>query len=1235
MGNFMNKQNKIIHIISLLTLLLLQGCFAYGKKEMLSLETTIKQKESLNSILTSVNISNDQVTITGQGFSKVTVVKIKGNGIDTDLLVNSKSDTQIIASASSTLALLVGKTFDLIIGTVAAQSTYSITFTLDRMNATSGQVLKWNGSNWAPASLSSSQVYLGGWNATDNTTSTLSAPALSNATATAAGEYYIVTTAGPQDLGSGVVSYLVGDWIMSNGTSWDKITGSLSGAGATNYIPYYSSSSTLANSPMRISGNNVGIGIVPGSALDVKGTLRLSGATSGFVGFTGATNAGSTTYTLPAADGTVAGQVLTTNAGGILSWTTPATSNAPNGSAGGDLTGSYPNPTIATGLLATKIADGSVTNAQFQYLSGATSNIQTQLNAKQAAIAAGTTAQYYRGDNSFQTLDTSVVTENTNLYFTNARVLGLALTGLDTSLTGVITASDTVLSAFGKTQYQFNTINTNSSAYVTKTINSTVTATIDARSGFVLVGTPGTLNDATPKTYVDTAVATSVLKSGDSMSGDLTLNTQLKLKNGGAGNYITVKAPTAGTTAYTLSLPATAGTASQVLTTDGAGATSWSTPSTSATPTGSAGGDLTGSYPNPTIATGLAATKISTGVVSNTEFNYLTGVTSAIQTQLNAKQASGNFVTALTGDVTATGPGSVGATVASVGGASAANVAAGANLANAATNANTINTIVKRDASGNFTAGTITGTLTGNATNVSGIVALANGGTGANLTAANGGVLYSNATTLGLTAAGILGQYLKSSGAAAPAFSNIVMSDLKSSVSGNLFPGTGCSATQTLLYAVGTDSFSCANLPASATYWSAATGGINYAGGNVGIGTLAPSGPLSVNPSQYSTGTASQSTTTVTGVGTTFTAAMIGSQFVYANGVTSGTITAVGSTTSLTVTTSQTVASQAFNINYAGLNVTSAGNVGIGTINPQSELHLSSSRTSGIAPFMLIQAGKQVSNAASVAYQRTNSTQQTLFSFETGNSSTPDGYFGTLGGKTGAVFMLSGNGSAAMPAAGIDSTNGFVVGTASTIASTFNAQIKSTGDAYFAGNVGIGTTAPAKKLDVVGDIQTSGCLYYASSSLGTCASDERIKKDVYSFDLGLEALLGIDPVHFKYNGLAGFKADGKEQLGVIAQQVEKTAPELVKRQMVTLNPDDQEKTEIKVVDYGAFTYVIINAIKQFYHKWFNDSTAIHREIAAKDRAITSLKSETAKLTKENEEMKVRLSKIEKMLMKNK
>lgn len=71
----------------------------------------------------------------------------------------------------------------------------------------------------------------------------------------------------------------------------------------------------------------------------------------------------------------------------------------------------------------------------------------------------------------------------------------------------------------------------------------------------------------------------------------------------------------------------------------------------------------------------------------------------------------------------------------------------------------------------------------------------------------------------------------------------------------------------------------------------------------------------------YSTGTASQSATTVTGSGTTFTSAMVGMQIQYASGETA-TITAFGSTTSLTVSPSQTVASTTYKIVNKGYSLT-------------------------------------------------------------------------------------------------------------------------------------------------------------------------------------------------------------------------------------------------------------------------------------------------------------------------
>jgi hypothetical protein len=78
-----------------------------------------------------------------------------------------------------------------------------------------------------------------------------------------------------------------------------------------------------------------------------------------------------------------------------------------------------------------------------------------------------------------------------------------------------------------------------------------------------------------------------------------------------------------------------------------------------------------------------------------------------------ANGGTGNTTGAVAGDVT----GTLAATVVSqVGGQTAANVASGAVAANAATSANTANTIVKRDANGDFAARIITGNLAGNAT---------------------------------------------------------------------------------------------------------------------------------------------------------------------------------------------------------------------------------------------------------------------------------------------------------------------------------------------------------------------------------------------------------------------------------------------------------------------------------------------------------------------------------------
>ena len=68
----------------------------------------------------------------------------------------------------------------------------------------------------------------------------------------------------------------------------------------------------------------------------------------------------------------------------------------------------------------------------------------TSLAGKEPTITAGTTSQYWRGDKSFQTLDTLAVAENTNLYYTDARARSSISTSGDISYnssTGVISTT--------------------------------------------------------------------------------------------------------------------------------------------------------------------------------------------------------------------------------------------------------------------------------------------------------------------------------------------------------------------------------------------------------------------------------------------------------------------------------------------------------------------------------------------------------------------------------------------------------------------------------------------------------------------------------------------------------------------------------------------------------------------------------------------------------------------------
>jgi len=107
-----------------------------------------------------------------------------------------------------------GGTSQSVLDTLASLQT-QITNLIPSQTGNSGKYLTTNGTTTSWASVAGGLSYQGTWNASTNT------PTLASSTGTN-GYYYIVGTSGSTNL-NGITDWVIGDWLLFNGTVWQKI----------------------------------------------------------------------------------------------------------------------------------------------------------------------------------------------------------------------------------------------------------------------------------------------------------------------------------------------------------------------------------------------------------------------------------------------------------------------------------------------------------------------------------------------------------------------------------------------------------------------------------------------------------------------------------------------------------------------------------------------------------------------------------------------------------------------------------------------------------------------------------------------------------------------------------------------------------------------------------------------------------------------------------------------------
>jgi len=361
-------------------------------------------------------------------------------------------------------------------------------------------------------------------------------------------------------------------------------------------------SSAAFTETMRVKGTgNVGIGITnPAVKLEVAGTVKMNAFRLG-------------TSATP-------GHVLTTDASGLGTWQAPPTSLPPSGPAGGDLSGTYPNPTIGTGKVDSgKILDGTVALADLATGSVDSSKI-VDGSVAIADLAANSVDSTKIADNSVALADLAPNSvDSTKIVDASVALADLAPNSVNSSkvVDASIASADLASEAASLNKVSGGAMTSSGSRIGIGVAVPAFPLTFADSLGdkIALYGQSGNhygigVRSGILQIHSDTSASDVVFGYGSSDS----LTETMRIKgngNVGIGVAPATKLDVAGTVRMNGFQLGTSATNGHVLTTNSFGVGTWQAPPATLPPSGPAGGDLTGTYPNPTIGAG----KIDSGKI--------------------------------------------------------------------------------------------------------------------------------------------------------------------------------------------------------------------------------------------------------------------------------------------------------------------------------------------------------------------------------------------------------------------------------------------------------------------------------------------------------------------------------------------------------------------------------------------------------------------------------------------